>query len=354
MHMKVISASGILLLFSSYYCCGETVLLTGGAGFIGSHTAKALLQRNYRVIVVDNLNDYYSPSLKHAQLTSAQAYDITKTNFVFYHTDILDKETLAAIWEKEKPLLVCHLAGYASVVWSINNPELYLKTNVLGMMNLLELAKKYGVKNFVFASSSSVYGKNTQVPFCESEAADKPVSPYAMSKRSAELLAYTYHDLYKIPCTGLRFFNVYGPNGRPDMAPFMFLHKIYHNEPITLFGDSAIRMRDFTYIDDIVDGIIKALENPHDFEIFNLGKGEPVTLQKFIETIEHIVNKKAIIIEKQVPAGEVDITYADINKAKRLLNYHPLISLEEGIRRMFAWYLEEEIKQTWDYVAVKF
>lgn len=331
----------ILILLPYHYAFAETVLLTGGAGFIGSHTARALLQRDYRVIIIDNLNNYYCPIRKQAQLTRTKKYDDTDTKLVFYHADILDKQTLSAIWQKEQPSLVCHLAAYANISFSVNNPEICLNTNILGTLNLLELAKEYGVKNFVFASSSSIYGKTMAIPFRESELPDKPSSPYAASKRSAELLAYTYHDLYKIPCTGLRFFTVYGPNGRPDMAPFIFLNKIYRDEPITLFGDGSTRMRDFTYIDDIVDGIIKALENPHDFEIFNLGRGKPITLQEFITTIEQTVGKKAIIIQKEVPAGDVDITYADISKAERMLNYHPTVSLEEGMQRMFTWYLEE-------------
>lgn len=340
--MRTNSLFIILLCLPYHSFSAETVLLTGGAGFIGSHTAKALRERDYRVVIVDSLDKSCNPTRKYSQIIANQPDD---ANLIFYHADILDKEVLLAIWEKEKPSLVCHLAAQASVPFSVKNPELCLNTNILGMLNLLDLAKQYSVKNFVFASSSSVYGKSIDIPFRESDIADRPSSPYAMSKRSDELLAYTYHDLYRIPCTGLRFFNVYGPNGNAEAAPFKFLHKIYHNEPITLFGDGDIRVRDFIYIDDLVDGIIKALEHPHNFEIFNLGTGKPVTLQEFITTIESIVDKKAIIIKKEVPEGDVDLSLADIGKAKSLLNYHPTVSLEEGMRRMFAWYLKEVIDQ---------
>jgi len=331
----------LLMLVTSINYAADTILLTGGAGFIGSHTAIALLQRDYRVIIVDNLNDYYDPALKRAHLARIQTYDPTGEKLCFYEVDICDKNALAAVWQKEKPSLVCHLAAYAGVPVSVSNPGPYLNTNILGMLNLLELAKEYPVKNFVFASSSSVYGNTARAPFQESESADMPCSPYAMSKRASEMLAYTYHHLHNIPCTGLRFFTVYGPYGRTDMAPFMFMQKIYNDQPIQVFGDANIRMRDFTYVDDIVDGIIKAIEKPHNFEIFNLGRGNPVTLQEFISTIERIVQKKAIIIKKRVPAGDVDATYADISKAERMLNYHPTVSLEEGMQRMFTWYMNE-------------
>lgn len=335
----------LLMLVTSRCLATDTVLLTGGAGFIGSHTAIALLQRDYRVIIIDSLNDYYDPVLKHTYLARIQTYDPTNTKLAFYQIDICDKNALTDLWKKENPSLICHLAAYAGVPFSVKKPEVYLTTNVLGTLNLLELAKEYSVKNFVFASSSSVYGNTSRAPFQESEAADMPCSPYAMSKRASEMLAYTYHHLYNIPCTGLRFFTVYGPCGRTDMAPFMFMHKMYHDQPIQVFGDSNIRMRDFTYVDDIVDGIIKAIETPHDFEIFNLGRGNPVTLQEFIETLERVTQKTALTIQKKVPAGDVDATYADISKAERMLNYHPTITLEEGLKRMFAWYLHEYLPQ---------
>lgn len=336
MHKIIIS---LLITYACVTHAIETVLLTGGAGFIGSHTALALLKRGYRVVIIDNLNDHYDPSsYKQLRLEYLQSCNPYPERLVLYTFDLCDNDALTIFWHKEQPSLVCHLAACAGISLSVKKPDLYLQTNIINTLNILELAKKYPIQNFVFASSSSVYGNNSIAPFQESEIADMPCSPYAMSKRAMEMLIYTYHHLYNIPCTGLRFFTVYGPYGRTDMAPFIFLHNIHNNKPIELFGDASTRMRDFTYIDDIVNGIIQALESPHAYEIFNLGRGEPITLKEFVTTTEYVAQKNAIIMHKRVPAGDVDITYADISKAQRMLNYNPQISFQEGMKQTFDWY----------------
>lgn len=316
----------------------NTVLLTGGAGFIGSHVAEALLKKGHSVIIVDNLHPYYDLRLKRANI--ADIVSTYKDHLKFYQTSICDKKALDKIFARERPSYICHLAACAGVRASIEDPALYIDTNIQGTLTLLELAKQYPVKNCVIASSSSVYGQSKKVPFVESDVVDMPCSPYAMSKRAGELLSYTYHYLYNIPCTCLRFFTVYGPRGRPDMAPFLFLDAIYQQKPIKQFGN-GMAIRDFTYIDDIVNGIVQALDRPLGFEIINLGRGEPVVLKDFIATIEVITGKKAIIEETSAFAGDVSITHADIKKAQALLGYQPKISVQEGIQKMFDWYITD-------------
>jgi UDP-glucuronate 4-epimerase len=316
----------------------ERVLLTGGAGFIGSHVAEALLKKGYTVIIVDNLHPYYDPRLKKANI--AHIIDTYKEQLKFYQVNICDKKTLSDIFAHERPSYICHLAACAGVRASIEDPAFYIDTNIQGTLTILELAKQYLVKNCVIASSSSVYGQSKEVPFTESNTATMPCSPYAVSKRASELLSYTYHYLYDIPCTCLRFFTVYGPRGRPDMAPFLFLDAIYQKKPIKQFGN-GMAIRDFTYIDDIVNGILQALEKPLGFEIINLGRGEPILLKDFISTIETVTGKKAIIEQTDSFAGDVSITHADITKAQVLLGYQPKVSVREGIQKMFDWYMTE-------------
>lgn len=318
---------------------GEKILVTGGAGFIGSHVVEELLKRGDRVIIIDNLCDYYNPALKKLNLERVLKLDPNK-RLTCYQEDITDMQALTKIFESERPTKICHLAAYAGVSPSIRSPEKYIKNNILGTFNLLEMAKIFGIKHFVLASSSSVYGDTTQAPFEETSIVDKPCSPYAATKSACELIAYTYHHLYNFSCSCLRFFTVYGPHGRPDMAPFKFMNAIYNGEPIMQFGDGS-SLRDFTYIDDIVDGVLRALDKPFAFEIFNLGRGEPVRLKDFIKEIEKVVKKKAIIIKKENQAGDVQTTHASIKKAQEMLGFKPKVSLSKGLQLMYKWYVEE-------------
>lgn len=318
---------------------GQTIIVTGGAGFIGSHVAQRLLERGDTVIVIDSLNDYYNPKLK--QLNLKRLENISMPGLLrFHHLDICEQEKLNLVFEQEKPDMVCHLAARAGVRASVLEPELYFKTNVLGTLYIYEAAVKFGVPHIVTASSSSVYGNCIDIPFCEDYKADKPCSPYAATKRSCELLGYNYHYLYGISTTLLRFFTVYGPSGRPDMAPFKFMDLMYHDKPIQQYGN-GMSMRDFTYVDDIVDGIILALDTPLGFEVLNLGRGEPIYLKYFITTLESVIGKKALIQVVPAPKGDVEMTHADISKARMLLGYNPRVSLSEGISRMYEWYTDE-------------
>ncbi|MCX7847221.1 MAG: GDP-mannose 4,6-dehydratase [bacterium] len=309
------------------------ILLTGGAGFIGSHTARALLTRGDEVIIIDDFNDYYPPRIKrHNVATLQQSFDRLRV----YEADIRDFDTLRTIMYREACQKICHLAARAGVRASIADPLLYTQTNVLGTLHLLELAVETGAEHFVYASSSSVYGEMPTAPFREDMPLDKPISPYAATKKACELLAYTYHHLHGLPCTGLRFFTVYGPAGRPDMAPFLFTWNIMHGHPITRFGDGSSQ-RDYTYIDDIVTGVLAALDRPFGYEIFNLGNHRPISLNDFIAAIEHAVGAKAIIHEAPRQPGDVSMTCADIAKARALLGYEPHTPFEVGITHFVGW-----------------
>ncbi len=310
------------------------VLVTGCCGFIGSHVTLNLLENNYEVIGVDIMNDYYDIKIKEINKNILEEYE----NFYFYTEDVIDSNII----ERIKPDKVCHLASMAGVRYSIENPILYVKNNIEAFVNLLDQSVKNGVKNFVYASSSSVYGLNEKVPFCESDIVDSCNSPYAASKRSMEIFANTYNQLYSLPLIGLRFFTVYGPRGRPDMAPYKFLDSILNDKRFKKYGDGR-SLRDYTYIDDIVDGIISALDNKNNLscEIFNLGNSKPVSLNSFIECCEEVTGKKAKydIIENQL--GDVPLTYADIEKSRKLLNYSPKVSLKEGLNKTCKWMIEE-------------
>jgi len=311
------------------------VLVTGCCGFIGSHVTLNLLENNYEVIGVDIMNDYYDIKIKEINKNILEEYE----NFYFYTEDVIDSNII----ERIKPDKVCHLASMAGVRYSIENPILYVKNNIEAFVNLLDQSVKNGVKNFVYASSSSVYGLNEKVPFCESDIVDSCNSPYAASKRSMEIFANTYNQLYSLPLIGLRFFTVYGPRGRPDMAPYKFLDSILNDKKFKKYGDGD-SLRDYTYIDDIVDGIISALDNKNNLkcEIFNLGNSKPVSLNSFIECCEEVTGKKAKydIIENQL--GDVPLTYADIDKSKKLLDYNPKVSLKEGLKRTCKWMIEKQ------------
>ena len=311
----------------------KTVFLTGAAGFIGSHTAKELLKRGDRVIGVDDFNDYYDVNIKESRVADI----LDHPNFTLYRADIVDKAEMKAIFEKESITNICHLAARAGVRYSLLHPDLYVQTNVVGTMNLLELAKDFGVKHFTMASSSSVYGGNKKVPFSESDPVDHPISPYAATKRATELLGHTYHHLYGLNVSCLRFFTVYGPAGRPDMALFKFTKAILEGKPIDVYNHGKMK-RDFTYVDDIVQGILGAIDGDWGYEIFNLGNSNTEELEHFINVLEDALGMKAEKNYMEMQPGDAPMTYADISKARSMLGFDPKIGIEEGIPRFVQWY----------------
>ncbi len=310
-----------------------TCLLTGSAGFIGFHTAKKLLEKGWCVVGVDNFNDYYDVSLKEARNTILETYP----NFTLRRGTIGDTQFVHDIFQEFVIDSVCHLGAQAGVRYSLKEPYKYIESNLVGFTNVINEAKNAGVLNFTFASSSSVYGDQEKTPFTEEFETNNPISLYAATKKSNELIAYTYHHLYGMNCTGLRFFTVYGPFGRPDMAIFSFTSAIYDGQPIQVFNDGHMR-RDFTYIDDIVEGIVKSIEHPLPYEIINLGNHEPVELLYFIETLEKEIGKPVIKEFLPIQPGDVVETYASIKKAQELLGWEPKTSIEEGVKEFVAWY----------------
>lgn len=329
----------LITLFLTFHVFGQLkVVVTGGAGFIGSNVAEELLKRGYLVVIIDNLNGAYDQKIKRSNLAAVAKKDTNKS-LQIYKADICNKRMMQVIFEREQPDVICHLAARAGVRPSIDDPEEYMRSNIMGTLIMLEMAKQFDINHVVFASSSSVYGERDSVPFTEDDPAGKPSSPYGMTKRAGELLAYTYHHLYGMSITCLRLFTVYGPRGRIDMAPFIFLNAIHQGKKLTVFGDGSA-IRDFTYIDDIVDGIIRSIDKPLGFKILNLGRGEPVVLIDFIRTIEKIVGKKAIIEYTQSFSGDVPVTHADVSRAQELLGYVPKTSVEEGMCNMYEWYKE--------------
>jgi UDP-glucuronate 4-epimerase len=314
----------------------KKVFVTGGAGFIGSHVAAYLLERGDDVVIIDEVNDYYDTNIKFSNLRLLrETYGSDRLKI--YKGDICDVDLVTAIFETDKPGWVCHMAARAGVRPSIQDPYVYIHSNIEGTTRLMELSAKFGVKNFVFASSSSVYGGSKSTLFSEDEVVDNPVSPYAASKKACELLAYTYHHLFKLNVTGLRFFTVYGPRGRPDMAPFKFIDSVSRGAEIQQFGDGS-SSRDYTYIDDIVNGVVRAVDRPYPYQIFNLGKGSGTSLKEFINLVEKHVGKQAKIKVMPDQPGDVPYTCADVSKAKHLLGYRSAISFEEGIKRTADWY----------------
>jgi UDP-glucuronate 4-epimerase len=316
----------------------KKVLVTGGAGFIGSHVADFLLARGDDVVIVDEVNDYYDTRIKEGNLRLLINKYGSKRVAVF-KGDICDEEFMLNVFETTRPEWVCHMAARAGVRPSIQDPYIYIHSNIEATTRLMDLSRQFGVKNFVYASSSSVYGGSNSTFFSEEEAVDRPVSPYAASKKACELLAYTYHHLYNLNVTGLRFFTVYGPRGRPDMAPFKFIDRVSRGVEIQQFGDGS-SSRDYTYIDDIVDGVVRAIDRPYKYEIFNLGKGSGTSLKEFIDLVQKHVGKKANIRIMPDQPGDVPYTCADVRKAERLLGYKSKVQFEEGIRRTVKWYKE--------------
>ncbi len=309
------------------------ILLTGAAGFIGFHVSRALLEKGYGVIGVDNLNPYYDPKLKEARLSILREYD----NFNFVKLDLADFDPLFQLSQKEEVEVICNLAAQAGVRYSLVDPFSYGRSNLMGFLNILEVARRLNIKNLVYASSSSVYGKNSTLPYSVDQRVDNPVSIYAATKRSNELMAYSYHHLYGIPCIGLRYFTVYGPWGRPDMALFLFVDAMLKKRPIKVFNYGKMR-RDFTYIDDIVQGTVAAIERPMGYEIFNLGNSNSVNLMDFIKIIEEELGMEAEKEFLPLQPGDVVETKADIGRSKDLLGFEPRVDLRTGIRRFLAWY----------------
>ena len=312
----------------------KTVLLTGAAGFIGWKTAEFLLKEGHKVIGVDNLNNYYDVRLKEYRKKDLEKYE----NFKFYPVDIENLQALEILFNDYKFDVVINLAARAGVRYSMINPHVYMTTNANGTLNLLDLMKKYGVKKFVLASTSSLYA-GQPMPFKEDLPVNTPISPYAASKKAAEVMAYTYHYLYGIDVSIVRYFTVYGPAGRPDMSIFRFIKWIDEGKPIILYGDGS-QSRDFTYVDDIASGTILATKELG-YEIINLGGGKnPISLKRVIETIEAHLGKKAVIDYRPFHKADLKETWADIAKAKNLLGWEPKVSFEEGIKKTVDWYLE--------------
>ncbi len=309
------------------------VLITGSAGFIGFHTAKTLLNRGDKVIGLDSLNNYYDVSLKNKRNKVLK----NNTNYNFYKANIADKKKLFSIIEKEKPEKILNLAAQAGVRYSLENPFIYEESNLKGFLNILEGCRQFKINDLVYASSSSVYGVNAKIPFSEIDRVDQPISLYAATKKSNEEMAFVYHHLYKINVTGLRFFTVYGPYGRPDMALFSFTKNILENKEIQLFNYGKMK-RDFTYIDDIVKGIISALDTPFPCEVFNLARGESQELSNFVKEIEKNCGKKAKTKLMPMQQGDVLITSGNISKAKKMLGYTPKTNIKKGIKQFVEWY----------------
>ena len=310
------------------------ILVTGAAGFIGARTTEVLLEQGMNVVGVDNLNDYYDVLLKEHRLSALKE----NKNFHFYHTDIEDIQAMHSIFEEHSFDAVINLAARAGVRYSQENPFVYMTTNAMGTLNLLELRREFSVKKMVLASTSSLYA-GQPLPFDEKLSVNTPISPYAATKKAAEVMAYTYHHLYGIDISICRYFTVYGPAGRPDMSPFRFIKWIYEGTPITLYGDGT-QSRDFTFVDDIARGTIAALQ-PVGYEIFNLGRGDsPIMLNKMIEMIEKYTGKKACIDYQPVQKTDMTETMADITKAKSLLHWEPKVDFETGLKESVNWYLK--------------
>ena len=313
------------------------ILITGCAGFIGYHLAKSLLKKGNIVIGIDNLNDYYDVQLKQNRLGQLKEFN----NFQFVQADIDDEKAINELFSKNKFDVVVNLAAQAGVRYSIENPRSYINSNIIGFFNILEACRHNPVKHLVFASSSSVYGNQDKTPFAVTDKVDHPISLYAATKKADELMAFTYAHIYKIPLTGLRFFTVYGPWGRPDMAYFSFTNKIYADEPIKIFNNGDM-LRDFTYIDDIVNGIElvmgKAPEGEDPYKIYNIGNNRPEKLMYFIETLENALGKKAKKEFLPMQPGDVYQTYADISELEKDFGFKPQTSIEVGLKRFADWY----------------
>ena len=314
-------------------------LVTGAAGFIGMYSAKRLLEQGHQVVGLDNLNDYYEPELKQHRLAQLLPFE----NFTFVELDLASREGMAALFKAEQFDRVIHLAAQAGVRYSIENPFAYVDSNLVGMMTILEGCRHNKVQHLVYASSSSVYGMNEKIPFSEDDQVDNPVSLYAATKKANELMAHSYAKLYKIPVTGLRFFTVYGPAGRPDMAPWLFTEAILQDKPIKVFNHGKM-MRDFTYIDDIVEGVIRIQDvipaGDIPYSLFNIRNNEPIQLSRFIAAIEAATGKNTEKIMLDMQPGDVERTYADTTRLEAAVGYKPQTEIEHGIQKFVDWFKE--------------
>jgi len=313
----------------------KRVLVTGGAGFIGSHLCERLQKEGWEVTCLDNFDDFYPPVLKRENLKALLSSD----RFRLIEGDIRDEPFLERIFKEGEFDLVVHLAARAGVRPSIRQPLLYEEVNVRGTLNLLEACRRHGVRKFIFASSSSVYGKNPKVPFAEDDPLTSIISPYAATKRAGEILCYTYHHLYGLDVFCLRFFTVYGPRQRPEMAIHKFTRLIHEGRAVPVYGDGSSR-RDYTYIDDCIDGVMRAIERVRGYEVVNIGEARTVPLMELVRLIERALGKEAFVEHLPPQPGDVPITYADVTKARKLLGYEPHTPIEEGIRRFVQWFLE--------------
>ena len=313
------------------------LLVTGAAGFIGMHSCKRLIERGHEVFGIDNLNSYYDPTLKQARLEQLRPSE----KFTFEKLDITDEPALRAVFEAKRFDAVLHLAAQAGVRYSLENPMAYVSSNLAGFLNILEGCRKAKIAHLCYASSSSVYGANTELPFSEEHRVDNPVSLYAATKRANELMAHSYGELYGIRSTGLRFFTVYGPWGRPDMALFIFTRAILEGKPIRVFNGGDM-LRDFTYVDDIVEAVAALVERPHaggpTSRLFNIGHGSPVKLMDFVHAVEHALGGKALIEFAPMQPGDVRATYASTAKLRAEIGYAPATTIETGVERFISWY----------------
>ena len=332
----------------------QNILITGSAGFIGYHLTKSLLRDGFKVFGLDNINDYYDPKLKIKRLKDLKDYSQYKgceSNYVFSEINIADDNKLFAFFEKNQINIVINLAAQAGVRYSIENPKAYIDSNLVGFANVLEACKRNKVEHLIYASSSSIYGMNSSQPFNVSDNTDFPISLYAATKKSNELLAYSYSHLFDLPCTGLRFFTVYGPYGRPDMAYYKFTKAIDNGDTIDVYNNGNMK-RDFTYIDDIIEGIRRIIPKPPSpinssvttsrapYKIYNIGNNNPVTLKRFIKTLENALSKKAKKNFLPMQPGDVPVTYANIDDLKKDFNFQPSTSIEKGIMKFVIWYKE--------------
>ena len=320
----------------------KKILLTGAAGFIGYHLSKLLLEKGVQIIGYDNINDYYDVDLKYTRLKELKQYD----TFTFIKGDLADMEELKSVFETYHPDIVVNLAAQAGVRYSIENPLAYMQSNMMGFFNILECCRNYPVMHLLYASSSSVYGGNTKIPFSTTDNVDKPVSLYAATKKSNELMAHAYCKLYNIPCTGLRFFTVYGPLGRPDMAYFSFSQKIVKGESIKVFNNGDM-YRDFTYVDDIVEAISRMLMNPPleneegiPYKVYNIGNNKPEKLMDFIQTLENALGKEAVKEFYPMQPGDVYQTYADVTELENDFDFKPKTTIAEGLGKFAKWFKE--------------
>ncbi len=313
----------------------DKILVTGAAGFIGFHLTQSLLYDGYEVLGIDNLNDYYDPKLKHDRLEQLKPFK----NFTFQKIDISDKKSLTQSFQSFMPNKVVNLAAQAGVRYSLENPYIYMDSNLVGFLNILELCRHNDVEGLIYASSSSVYGGNEKIPFAVEDRVDNPISLYAASKRSNELMAYSYSHLYGLNTTGLRYFTVYGPWGRPDMAMFIFTRKISNGEPIPVFNNGNMK-RDFTYIDDIIAGTRSAIEKNYSCDVFNLGNHKSEELMDVVQLIEEKLSKKAEIKFLPMQPGDIPESFADIEKSTEMLGYKPTTNVDVGIGKFVDWYIE--------------